>query len=267
VREIKKVAVVLYTVPITIKYYDDPREKKMNAFQIAAFMAAVQNGPQAASNAMNGFINQMNEEGLSFKFMTQDEMMDNGDFVDLLDKHTSIIMDRKAKAAAERKAKKQSTVSKALGFLSKLSKATGGNPDYEGAGPKDFPEFGMAFEWKSSDSALMGTEGEMDFVKGAIKALGVDAVMVINEPGFSFGCEACVGGTGSGTTHTTFLATMLDRDGEVIMEMRQWWNVGGGSAAMAGYIINPLQHDSLFVKHGAKTARVFANYYREEGGK
>ena len=49
--------------------------------------------------------------------------------------------------------------------------------------------------------------------------------------------------------------------------MCQTWNVGGGTTATMAYIAYPLQHNSLFEKHGANTAWVFANYYREEGSK
>jgi hypothetical protein len=266
-QEVKKVAIVLYTVPMTIEYYDDPRKKEKSMLQQVAAIASAKNGSQAASKALLGFTNQLNRENLHFRVISVDEMMDNVDFEDVRAKYARMIQDRKAMAESKKTGSGSSMASKALSFLSKVSKATDDNPDFEGAGPEGFPEFGLAGEWKSTESALMGAEGEMDYVKEAIASLDVDAVLVINENGFSFGCEACAGGTGSGSTHTTFVATMLDRDGEVIMEMRQWWTVGGGSAVMAAYVINPLQHDALFEKHGAKTARVFANYYREEGGK
>ncbi|MCZ6558241.1 MAG: hypothetical protein O7A69_10770 [SAR324 cluster bacterium] len=265
-REVKKVALVLYTVPLTIEYYDDPRERKKTLLQTAAAIATAQNGSQAATKAQMGFIDQINKEKLRFRFISRDQMMGNSAFRNVLNKHNSMIADRKAKMEAEEK-KSETTASKALSMLASFSLATGGNPYNEGAGPEGAPEFGLAGLWKSTDSALTGNDGEMEFVKEAIAALGVDAVMIVNDPGFSFGCEACVGGTGSGTTASAFLVTLLDKDAEVILEMRQWWNVGGGSSAMVAYIINPLQHDSLFEKHGGKTARVFANYYREEGGK
>jgi hypothetical protein len=266
VQEVNKVAVVLYTVPISIEYYDNPQEKKKSALQALAQIATANNGEQAATVAQEAFIAQLNQENLRFKAISVAEMRNNAAFMSNASRHASAIAERKAKRQ-QAPAEDKGAAGKAMAMLGAFAKATGGNPSVEGIGPKGLPEFGLAPSWAKQPSALMGAEGEKEYIKAAIQALGVDAALVINDPGYSWGCEACVGGTGSGTTGSAFLATLVDRDGEVILEMRQWFAIGGASAAMAAYVINPLQHESLFKGHGEKMARVFATQYREEGGK
>lgn len=264
--EVKKAAVVVYTVPISIQYRDDPKESKKSMLQMAAAVANTNNGGHAATLAADSFAQALNAQKLSFSVLSMQQETSNPSFNSLLQKTTADIAAAKAKMASQ-EAKQESGMSKALGFLGSLSKATGSNPYHEGAGPDGFPEFGLAPEWTHAPSALMGAPGEKEYIKAAIAALGVDAAIVVNDMGMSFGCTSCVGGTGSGTTGSAFLVTFVDKDGEEILQMRQWFAIGGAQAAMVGYVVNPLQHDSLFKGHGEKMARVFADYYREEGGK
>jgi len=260
VMEVKKVAVVIYTVPTTIEFYDNPREHKKTALQIAAAVATVNNGQQAANLADPSFIENLNKQGLGFTVMSKAAMMNNSAFMAVSNKYVSMRMEEAAK-----REKKKSGASKVMGMLSALG-GGGGNSEAIGVAPEGLPEFGLAPSW-NVDSALTGAPGEMDYVKAAIKALGVDAALVINGPAMSFGCDACVGGTGSATTSSAFLATLVDSDGQPIMEMKQWFAIGGGSAVMTAYVVNPLQYDGLFKGHGEKMARVFADEFKGAFGK
>jgi len=272
VPQINKVAVVLFTVPEAIELKDDPREQKKSkggAMEMlksaAASMANTGNGVDAATLGQKSFIKFLNAGELSFKAISQDEMMSNGSFTTLARKHYDELTALKAKRAEE-KEKKQGTAGKVLGFMSSFS---GGSSDTEvfGAGPKGLPSFGLAGNWSGAESALMGVPQENEYIKGAIAALGVDAALVINDPGMSWGCENCIASTGTASTQSSFLVTMVDKNGKSILEMRQWFIIGGGNAAMVSGVINPLQHDTLFDGHGEKMARVFVDFYKEKGGK
>lgn len=258
VGKVKKVAVVMYTVPTSIEYYDDAQDHQKTLLQIAAALATINNGQQAATISQKTFITELNRQGLGFKAISQAEMMNNTAFLKISNKYVAARMEQKA--AAE---EKKSGAMKALSMLSALG--GGGSMDIpEGIGPEGQPEFGLITKWITADGALMGGEGEMAYIKEAIAALGVDAALVINDQGYSFSCEICVGGTGSGSTGSAFLISIVDRNGKEILGMREWFAFQPRSAAMAVYIVNPLQHDSLFEGHGIKTARVFADLFREE---
>lgn len=259
VMEVKKVAVVVYTVPATIEFYDDPRDHKKTALQMAAAVATVNNGTQAATLAHESFIENLNKQGLGFTVMSKAAMMNNTAFLNASNKYVSMRMEEAAK-----REEKKGGAAKVMGMLSALS--GGGGSEAIGVGPEGVPEFGLAPSW-NVDSALTGTSGEMDYIKAAIKALGVDAVLVVNDPGMAFGCDACMGGTGSATTSSAFLATLVDSDGQPIMEMQQWFAIGGGSALMTAYVVNPLQYEGLFKGHGEKMARVFADEFKDAFGK
>ena len=107
----------------------------------------------------------------------------------------------------------------------------------------------------------------IDYVCGddrAARALNVDAVMLLTDSGYSFVCDACIGGTGAASTGSAFSSTMIDRNGKVILVLRQWFLVSKGSSVVAAYIVNPLQWDSLFREHGKKLATVWADQYKED---
>lgn len=258
VGKMKKVAVLLYTVPSTIEYYDDPKERKKSLLQIAAAVLTANNGEQAATTAQKTFIEELNRQKLGFTVISQAEMMSNGAFLEISKKWVATRMAEKA--AAE---KKKSGAMKALSILSSIG---GGKKKPVGVGPKGLPEFGLAQNW-SAGSALTGGSAEFSYIKNAIAALGVDGAIIINDQGFSFSCKVCVGGTGKGGTHTAFLISIVDRNGGEVLGMREWFNSQPRSAAMVGYVVNPLQHNSLFEGHGIKTAIVFANLFRKESKK
>ncbi|MEE8435714.1 MAG: hypothetical protein V3S64_13085 [bacterium] len=250
VGKVKKVAVLVYTVPKSIQYYDDPKQRKRSLLQIAASMANINNGQNAATLSQKSFIEELNRQKLGFKAISRTEMMNNAAYLKISNKWVAT------------RSKQKGTTS-GLAKAARIFGALSGSKSSEGVGPKGMPEFGLAGNW-SAKSALTGGSGELAYLKDAIAALGVDAAIVINDQGYSFGCEACIGGTGSGSTHTAFLISIVDRNGEEILGMREWFNFQPRSAAMVAYIINPLQHDSLFEGHGIKTAKVFANLFRKE---
>lgn len=256
VKKVKKVAVLVYTVPETIEYYSDPKERKKSLLQIAAAVLSANNGEKAATISHKSFIEELNRQQLGFIAISQDEMMSNAAYGNIANKWISAREEQKANAR-----KSQSGAMKALSMLSSMS---GGKPKApDGVGPKGIPEFGLAANW-SSGSALTGEKAELVYIKEALKALGADAAIVINDQGYSFACEACIGGTGSGSTHTAFLISIVDSKGKQILGMREWFNIQPRSAAMVAYIINPLQHASLFEGHGIRTAKVFADLFRKE---
>lgn len=256
VGKVKKVAVILYSVPATIELYDDPKERKKSLLQIAASVITANNGEQAATVSQRTFIEELNRQNLGFTAISQAEMMGNASYQRISNKWIGARREQKAKAR-----KAQSGAMKALSMLSSLS---GGKPAVPvGVGPKGVPEFGLVSNWHAK-SALTREKGEMAYIKEAIAALGVDAALLINEHGYSFGCRICVGGTGSGTTHTAFQVSIVDRRGKEILGMKEWFASQPKSAAMVVYLINPLQFNSLFEGHGTKTAKVFADLFRKE---
>lgn len=277
-QDVKKVAVVVYSVPPSIRIRDNPREsvrekKSVGLADLAKLgqsVASSSNGPRAAELAHKTFIKFLNQQNLSFKAITANQMRSNSAFTAVAAK----TVEKQAQAAADaarKKAeedKKKSGAMKALSFLGGFG---GGSKPSSGpvpaASPAGIPNFGLAPDWRGSPSALLGAPGETEYIKGAIKALGVDAAIVVNDPGYSWGCETCIANTGNASTQAAFLISIVDPSGEVILDMRQWFAIGGGNAVMAAGIINPLQYDSLYEGHGEKTARVFADYYKEEGGK
>src|SRR3989304_6127551 len=96
----KKVPVVLYPVPISIQYRDDPKEKKKSGLQMLAAVANANNGTRAATLAQKTFIEQLNKSDLRFKVIPQAEMMGNSAFVALANKELAAKAERVAKAAA-----------------------------------------------------------------------------------------------------------------------------------------------------------------------
>ena len=264
--EMKNVAVVMYSVPPSINYRDNPREPgKKSLLQLATDVATANNGPKAAAAASATFIEGVNKGGLNIKLMPFDTMMGNAKFRALASNYVKLIEEEKAKAAEELN---KSSAGKALNMLGSLSSAMGGSGvnQNEGVGPEGIPSWGVQRQWGGAKTAIMGGASEKKFLKEALEALGVDGVMVVNDPGMSFTCEFCVGGTGSGSTGSAFLVTLVGKNEKSILEMRQWFLTSNNSAAMAAYAVNPLQHESLFKGHGEKMAQVYVDYYKEEGG-
>jgi hypothetical protein len=272
--KVKTVAVVLYTVPVAIQVRDDPRgngkNKKASAMDVLKAVATASvntgDGARAATLAEASFIDTLNQQGLPFKAVTTSDMQANAAFMTLAREQREAVQMALAKAAEERE-KKQSGASKALSMLASFGGGGASEETPIGASPDGLPSFGLVGDWNSAKGALIGIDREHDYLVKAAEALGVDAVVAINDPGFSWGCETCVGNTGNASTQSAFLVTIVDRSGKPILQMRQWFSIGGGNAAMIAGVINPLQHDGLFKGHGEKTARVFADFYKEQAEK
>lgn len=262
--EMKNVAVVMYSVPPSINYQDDPRKSgEKGLLQSLSEAVTSDNGGQAATLARDAFIENLNnsENGMSFRLMTTEQMMSNNKFVEINDKYIKQIADKKAAAAEEQNS---TSLGQALSFMNSLAAASGEQVGSEGAAPKGGVSFGLATNWGGTTSALVNAEGEMNYVKEAIAALGVDGALIINDPGMSFSCDACIAGTGTASTGSAFLATLVDSSGTQVLSMRQWFALSDGNAAILSYAVNPLEHDELFKGHGKKMGRVFVDYYNDQ---
>lgn len=148
-----------------------------------------------------------------------------------------------------------------VGFMSKMNSLTGNDAPI-GSGPIYLQNFGLVKNWWDG-KASMRNSNEADYIKQAISKLGVDAVLVINDPDYSFSCEACVGGTGSASTGSAFTVSLVDKSGKSVLDVRQWFGTSPGSAAIVIVIVNPLQQDKLFKQHGIKTAKLFADEFKD----
>jgi len=258
VGKVKKVAVILYSVPATIELFDDPKVRKKTLLQIAAAVITANNGVQAATVSHRTFIEELNRQNLGFTAISQADMLGNASYQKIANKWIATRREQKAKAK-----KAQSGAMKALSMLSSMS---GGKTTPVGVGPKGVPEFGLVANY-AAKSALTKEKGEMAYIKAAIAALGVDAAFLVNEHGYSFACNLCVGGNGAATTHTAFQVSIVDRSGKEILGMKEFFLTQAKSATMLIYLVNPLQFNSLFEGHGTKVAKVFANLFREESKK
>ena len=251
--KVKTVAVIGYTTPTTIKFRDNPREDKEPLLAMVINAALGSNGSKAATLAHGTFINELNNQGLSFRFLTRSEMMGNAEFRNLAKKMRDLSL-----AAQAKKLRSGGVMGAALGMLS-----GGDSGPRPGASPDGMPQFGLLGGYKLSGTVKRTTD-ELDYMNRSAKALNVDAVMLVDDSGYSFSCDACIGGTGSASTGSAFLATMIDRNGKTILELRQWFATSKGSAVVAGYVVNPLQWDKLFRAHGQKMAVEWAKQYKED---
>ena len=235
--QVKKVAVIVYTVPEEIRYSDNPKASGSNGLLQAAIQAAAAGkGNRAATIALDNFITTVNQQKLSFRALSVGEMRGNKAF-------SALYTPPVAEAPKE-------------GVMAYMSFLKG--PDkLKGAAPDGLNQFGMPQDW-SGGNALQGTKEESNYISEAIKALDVDGAIIIADRGFSFVCEVCAGGTGAGSTGSAFMVALVNKDMDVILSQREWFATTDKQAAMTSYAVNPLQHDSLFAEHGKKTALVFA---------
>jgi len=240
-KNIKKVAVVIFTMRAKLVYRDDPKD---NDSDIAAFIAnttAFDIGENAANLAFPQFTKELNNQNLPFKVLTVEELRENSAYMALQPPAPTNKLDEKAKKTA----------------LAAVS------TNRAGTAPAGFIHFGLPRKWKASGKALTGKKGEMEYIKKAIDVLGVDAAIVIVDRGTSFQCRlACVFGTGDSTMGSAFNAALIGKDGSTILAVNNWFH-GKAHAAMAGYIVNPLQRSELYFQHGIRMAQVFAETYRK----
>jgi len=258
--QIKSVAVLVYSVPPTIKYRSDPKQSSEEGLlKSLVELATGDNGARAATLAQESFIEGLNNSDLHFKVLTQDEMMANEAYSKVANKY--IAMTQSTDDEGE--------VNQALAVAGMLLSFMGNAdqvPDNESAGSEGQPSYGLSVNWRNAETALTGGEDEQAYIRESIQALGVDAAIIINDPGISFTCDVCIGGTGQGSTGSAFLVSLVDKHGISVLNMRQWFLTSDAAAVMAAYAVNPLQHDDLFRGHGSKMARVFVSYYKENSG-
>lgn len=246
---IKTVAVVEYTVPSRIEFKEDPQKAdgKITLADVAkaALKTLVGDGTKASTEAHKSFIETLNQQGLTFVSLSQEEMYGNPDFTAL---HVP--------AAAATPQDDGSMVGRFGSMIKKQMAAD------TGKSPKMLNGYGLAAGW-AGGTALNGKGVETKYLLDSIKALGVDAVIVINDPGFSFSCEFCVAGTGAASTGSAFIVAMVGSNGETIFEIKEWFATTDEQAALVAGVVNPLEQNALYKEHGRKTAIVFAKFLKE----
>ncbi len=248
-KKIKKVAVVVYTVPSSIRYKVNPRSKKIDNLKalstVVAKKMAEGNGAKAAILSHDSFIRSLNKEGLGFSILTRKQMLKNRFFKKLY------------KPAINTKIK--NTKSRLMGITAGIGPAS--------IGPYGLNQFGLQTVW-STGEALIGSDEEMRYIKESIKALKVDAVLIINDPGYCFTCSDCIKTeglmSGVASTGSAFVATLVNRKGEVLMNMKEWFSKSTSNAGMVSSVVNPLEHEKLFKGHGVKMAKIFSKSFRKK---
>jgi hypothetical protein len=255
----KTVAVLIYAAPPTIEYRSDPTKIEEDSFlQSLVKAATADNGGKAATLAQESFIQTINSSGFVFKVLTRNEMMNNAAYQKVANKYyalTQVVEEKPEQSALE-------MAGDIFGFGKKEVPTS-----LPSVGAEGQPAYGLVLDWNTAPSALIGTPEEAAYIKESIQALGVDAALVINDWGYAFSCDACMGGTGTGSSSTAFLASLVNANGDVIMNMREWFVTTPTTAPMVGYIINPFQHESLFKGHGTRMATVLMEYYKESTAK
>ncbi len=246
--QVKTVAVVLFTVPEKISYRKDPREiLKKNILTKAMAMAAEGEGQQAATLAHQSFIAEINARKLSFVAMDKSAMLANEQFARLIPD----------KAKLEIAGVDLKLVSSAMSMFNITAKS------HSGAAPEAMHSYGLA---AMSKGALTGQATEMEFIQNTIAVLGVDAAIVVADPGMSFYCKTCVrimgaGASGTGTTGAVFGVALVSKDGTVLLRQKAEFKGTEASAKMVASAVNPLEHDQLYQAHGKKIAAEFAEYF------
>lgn len=243
---IKKVAIVTYSIPQKIEFRDDPKEQNkpglMDLVKVVAKNFTEVDGKKAAELSYNEFVKSINASTqLPFKAMTLEELRKNTKFQELV---TSTLKKETPKAA------------EATGWMGKLQSLAGTNDTKNSTTVEGIATFGIDTNWQDSD-ALVKTEEEKEFLKKALDVLNVDAIMVINDMGYSFSCEACIGGTGSASTGSAFNVSLINKDMKNVMNVRQWFSFSKASAPIVTGIVPPAMFEKLFVAHGVKMANEF----------
>ncbi len=247
VTSIRSVAIVAYSIPEKIEFRDDPKEQNkagiMDLVKVVAKSFTEVDGKNAAELSYNEFVKSINTSTkLPFKAMTLEELRKNVKFQELV-------------ASTQKKEVPAAAVDS--GWMGKLQSFAGVNE----AAPTSttlagIATFGIDKNWSDSD-ALMKTEEEKAFLKKALEILNVDAIMVINDMGYSFSCEACIAGTGSASTGSAFNVTLINKEMKSVMNVRQWFGFSKASAPIVTGIIPPPMYEKLFIAHGGKMATEF----------
>jgi len=250
VKKINKVAVIMYTVPEQISYRADARDSSKGLLAALAESAIGKTGNKAADTAVKTFTETLQKQGLSFEVMAHADVVSNENFVALYKPVIEV-----------EKQVDEGFLGKSLSFLGSMS----GSKTTVGAAPDNMNQYGLVAAW-SGDTALTNKEGESEYIRQALEALKVDAVIVVNDAGFSFSCEACVGMSGAmsgvASTGSAFNATLITRSGPV-MNIREWFATTDEQGAMLAGIVDPTEHTELFAEHGRKMAQVYADAVKE----
>ena len=246
VKKIKNVAVIMYTVPEQITYRANARDNSTGLLAALVETSIGKNGYKAADAAIRTFTQTLQKQDLPFNIMSHSKVISNAQFTALY--HPASTTETKTET----------------GFLGKfISNVT--SDKSIGAAPTKMNQYGLVTAW-TGNSALTNKGGENNYIKKSIEALKVDAVLVINDIGFSFSCEACIGAggamNGAASTGSAFNATLVTRSGPV-MNIREWFATTDEQGAMVAGIVNPTEHKVLFEEHGRKMARVFAAATKE----
>ncbi|MDH5764597.1 MAG: hypothetical protein OEZ38_01170 [Gammaproteobacteria bacterium] len=246
VKKIKNVAVIMYTVPEQITYRADARDNSTGLLAALVETSIGKNGNTAADTAIRTFTQTLQNQELPFNIMPHSKVISNAQFTALYQPAS------KTETKAE------------TGFLGKfISNVT--SDKSIGASPSKMNQYGLVASW-SGDTALTNKGGESNYIAKSIEALKVDAVLVVNDPGFSFSCEACIGAAsamnGVASTGSAFNATLVTRTGPV-MNIREWFATTDEQGAMVAGIVDPTEHKELFEEHGRKMAQVFAMAVKE----
>lgn len=247
-KKVKKVAVVLYSVPQTIDFRSDPKkEDDMSLMKAVAKAFTVGDGVKAAGISQKSFIHTINKSGkLPFKIVGCGKVKKNPAL--------SKIVGTLNKKAAEAAAKKDKDNSGALGMMKMgLSFMGAGKKEVLASSPEGLASFGLVKEW-GDGNALTGSKGESEYLDQALKSLGVDAILAVNDLGYSFSCKACIGGTGSASTGSAFHVSLIGKGQKHILDVNQWFSTTDFSTGVISGIVNPLSQDKMFKAHGKKMA-------------
>lgn len=247
ITSIKKVAIVTYSIPQKIEFREDPKEENkpglMDLVKVVAKSFTEVDGKKAAELSYNEFVKSINASPvLPFKALTLEELRTNVKFQELV---------------SSTQKKETPVVAESSGWMGKLQSLAGGSDNADKSTTVDgIATFGIDKNWKDAD-ALVKTEEEKEFLKKALEILNVDAIMVINDMGYSFSCEACIGGTGSASTGSAFNVSLINKNMKNVMNVRQWFGFSKASAPIVTGIIPPAMHEKLFTAHGGKMANEF----------
>ncbi len=250
--KVKKVAVIVYSVPQKIDFRDDPtKENEVSLLGMIAKAFTVGEGSKAATLSQKAFIHAVNKNKNSpFKIANCKEVRENKAFAKLV----KDINDKAAKAAVAAPKKKEGGM---MGWMKKANSMMGSSSAKNlSSAPVGLASFGLATQW-GEGNATTGKDGESDYIKKALDVLGVDGVLLINDLGYSFSCKACIGGTGAASTGSAFHASIITKGGKSILDVNQWFGTTSFSTGVVSGIVNPLSQDKMFVAHGEKMAEEF----------
>ena len=246
VSAVRTVAVVYFTVPADVSTYsfvDDYRRAPTQAER------AMDNGGQAASLSFRAFLEGIGQRNLPFRVLSFGETSGNAAFQALYAPRDPPPVDPDA------------------GLFDKLfasfDNEWGDLSIVEAAAPAGMNEFGLR-GWDT----LLTHPDELDYVRAAIAALGVDAAIVINDRGYHYACRICFslqGSPPSGEVSTASRAVfaLVDRQGTVLVKGRLSFSASEATAGISFGYVEPEGQDALFAAHGRRMAIAFDEKYRE----